>query len=291
MRTIAIADGDVRPHSHVFLICEGRWGEKSHVHEGRLRRTWNGFKVGSRYATAEQLAENAYSRRKAAEITLKLMKKEEPEDSIDAFSRLMRNSVYGSMGIPSQYLYGGVARGSGKTYTAQALKDIQSSLKSSFSMSSLDAMFAESTKRLAEKIDSEMMRAISDTINPYTGRNVTVSARLSRYPILGADYDGDIMSLYPSMLLDKSKKLVAGLDMRKIIVDKIDDVVDAFINRPKFLRLFERLPITPQYKRMELASELMPDRFIACEHRILKARQKLLDHLGDKKKEEYEWLN
>jgi hypothetical protein len=137
---IQLADGEVRSKSHVFLICESWSG--THLHEGRVRRTWNGFKVGSQFADAETLAKNGYSKKKAAELTMKLMRVNESDDEnsqISAHKKLMMNSFYGAMGVPA-HLVGGPGKTApnrnGLSYSSTALKQAMNSLSSGIAKTS-----------------------------------------------------------------------------------------------------------------------------------------------------------
>jgi hypothetical protein len=131
---IQLADGEVRSKSHVFLICEN-W-DGTYLHEGRIRRTWNGFKVGSQFADAETLAKNGYSKKKAAELTMKLMRVEESDEDGgigrgSGYQKMLLNSFYGSMGVPSHML-GGAGKSApnknGISYSSAALKKAMANL-------------------------------------------------------------------------------------------------------------------------------------------------------------------
>lgn len=126
---IKIADGEVRPHSTVFMIHEDYKG--SYVHEGRIRKAWSGFKVGRKHIERKFLQEKVFSKRRAAELTMKLMKPKDNGlhdfDISSMYPSMMptkNGRVYSMSAIQQATI--GLGRGISASLDRQMLNDIMS---------------------------------------------------------------------------------------------------------------------------------------------------------------------
>jgi hypothetical protein len=127
MALIEIADGEVKVGTRVFGILKD-WGGPSKIVEGRLKRTWNkGYKVGSRFFSAEDAGKSIFRRRKAAEITMKLERAESGGASSVSVgqARLLGNSMYGRVGVPANIFYNARGTHYASSAFAQAMRSIQ----------------------------------------------------------------------------------------------------------------------------------------------------------------------